>query len=108
MTTPNKPPYEPTGKTYELKTYADFISLSDEQFAMMLPDFLTHKKFLTKFDEAIKEAVEMWKSVNPDAPLPSIDGGIIQKEDCFRWIDDGKHDTDISILIKAKGILDAV
>ncbi len=83
--------YKPTGKTYQLKTYEDFIQLSEDQFAMMLPDFKEWKAIISKLQLVSDYFVEHGIQSEP-IELPS----------CFEWIDDGKHDGDVNLIITDK------
>ena len=80
--------YKPTGKTYKLKTYEDFMQLTKEQFEMMLPDF-----------QEWKNVCDNLKKVSDYFVQHGIQSEPIILPDHFEWIDDGLSNGNVTLSI---------
>lgn len=76
-----------TNKTYELKTYQDFMNLTDDQFDHMIEDFKTWKRQHTNLIAQMSKVAELM-----NMPITEI----IQLPDYFTWIDDNEHTGEIT------------
>ena len=74
--------YEPTGKTYHLKTLEDVAQLSPEQFEMFVDD--------------LRNWCDMQRWLNVISTL----GAKIEQEPWMQWIDSGEHEAKITARIQ--------
>lgn len=74
--------YEPTGKTYQLRTLEDIAQLSPEQFEMFIDD------------------LRNWCDVQRWLGIISQLGAKIEQEPWMQWIDSGEHEAKITMQIK--------
>lgn len=74
--------YEPTGKTYQLRTLEDIAELTPEQFEMFIDD------------------LRNWCDVQRWLGIISQLGAKIEQEPWMQWIDSGEHEAKITAKIQ--------
>lgn len=74
--------YEPTGKTYQLRTLEDIAELTPEQFEMFVDD------------------LRNWCDVQRWLGIISQLGAKIEQETWMQWIDSGEHEAKITAKIQ--------